>query len=386
MKLRSRSTCVLAVALLASTAGGARAQDKRSMTLIDLMEVPRVVEPQRAPDGRSIVYQLNRADWKAGRRVGHIWRQFLAGGDPAQLTFSDSGETTPRWSPDGKAVLFLGRRGDATDTQIYLLPIDGGEPRALTRHATSVSSPAWAPDSSAVYFVAGDVRTADEREHDRVRDDVYAFEENVKQRHLWKAVVSTGAEARLTSGDFSVLGYRLSRDGKKIVFQRGPTPLVDDASRGEVWVSDADGENAHILTHNSVEETDAELSPDGSKVLFLAEANQQFEPNYTSTLFVMPAAGGSPTLVLPDFPYAIERATWSADGKSILGVANMGTHSEIFQIDPNARSVRQLTDGRHAIPSAPAPVWSYSPAAGAMVFQFDEPTRYGDVWMLSDKG
>jgi len=377
---------ILAIAAVAAWIQPAAAQQKRPMTLIDLMEVPRVLDPQLAPDGRSIVYQLNRADWKAGRRIGHLWRQAIAGGDPVQLTFGDSGETTPRWAPDGKSVLFLARRAGDADTQIYLLPANGGEPRALTHHASSVVAPAWAPDGSAIYFAASDPRTAQERQRDRIRDDVYAFEENVPQRHLWKVIVSTGAEVRITSGDFSVLGYRLSRDGRAIVFHRAPTPLNDDAHRSEVWVADADGEHARSLTSNDVEETDAELSPDGRSLLFLAEANGRLEPNYASTLFVMSASGGAPTLVLPDVRYAIERATWSADGRSILAVANMGVHSEVVQIDVAARTAHALTDGAHSIPAAPAPVWSYTPAAGRMVFQFDEPTRYGDVWTLSDAG
>ena len=38
-------------------------------------------------------------------------------------------------------------------------------------------------------------------------------------------------------------------------------------------------------------------------------------------------------MTMPDLPYAIERASWAPDGKTIFGVVNMGAHSEIFQID-----------------------------------------------------
>ncbi len=178
------------------------------MTLVDVMNVPRLLDPQLSPDGRSLVYMLAQADWKSGRRALHIWRQDVGAPAPVQLTFGDSPETTARWSPDGKTILFLARRGDNTDTQVYLLPADGGEARQLTHHATSVSSPAWSPDGNHVYFVAADPKTAEEKARDHDKDDVYAFEENFKQRHLWRVVVSTGAEDRLTDG--ARLGPRLS--------------------------------------------------------------------------------------------------------------------------------------------------------------------------------
>src|SRR5262249_22742333 len=152
------------------------------------------------------------------------------------------------------------------------------------KHATPVGAAAWAPDGVSIYFVSADPRTPEELARDRAGDDLSPFEEHLKQRHLWKVIVATGAEERLTDGDLSVLSFRVSRDGRTIVLVRAPTPLAGDADRAEVWVMDADGKNARILTHNLVEETEVELSPDNSQVLFLAESNSKFEPYYTSTV------------------------------------------------------------------------------------------------------
>jgi dipeptidyl aminopeptidase/acylaminoacyl peptidase len=355
------------------------AQTRRPMTLVDIAELPRVLIPQLSPDGRTLVYMQSRADWKANRPVWHMWRQDVGGGAPTQLTFSEGGDIpaprSMRWSPDGTTILFL-RAG-----QIFLLAADGGEPRALTRHATGVSAPSWTPDGSAVLFLASDERTAAERDRDRVRGDVYALDENYKQRQLWKVVVSTGVETQVTSGDSSVIEYDLSRDGTRIVLHRAPTPLAADASRGEVWVMDATGQNARGLTRNGIDESGAELSPDNTQVLFLAGANDRQEPYYNSKLFLVPAGGGTPRLAFPDLPYAVDQATWAPDGRSIFLVANMGVHSEVFQIEVSSRNTRQLTDGRHYI-TATAGGWQVVPGAGKMVVQLDEPTRFGDVWTI----
>lgn len=374
---------VAAGVALVSVFGGSlasRGQSPRPMTLIDVAEVPRVLDPQLSPDGRTVVYWLGKADWKANRQVYHIWRQNTSGGPPVQLTTGQAGETTSRWSPDGRTLLFLTRRESDTATQIYLMPSDGGEARVLTHHATSVGSPTWSPRGDAIYFVAEEPATAAERDLERRRDDVYALDENFRQQHLWRVDVTTGAEQRITSGGWSVAGYRVAADGARIVVQRTPTPLPADSYRSEIWLMDATGAGAHQLTKNEIEETDADLSPDNSQVLFVAEASAHQDPYFNSNVFVVPATGGAVRAVVPDFQYAVDHAAWAPDGRSILAVVNMGLHSELFQIGLDGRT-RQLTDGAHSVQ-----FWSASSKTGRMVFQLDEPTRLGDVWTLSPEG
>ena len=78
--------------------------------------------------------------------------------------------------------------------------------------------------------------TAEEKAREKVKDDVFAYDENYQQVHLWRVRVATGEEERITEGDFSVLGYTLSRDGTMIAHHRAPDPLYGDAEKGEVWV------------------------------------------------------------------------------------------------------------------------------------------------------
>jgi dipeptidyl aminopeptidase/acylaminoacyl peptidase len=363
----------LAIAALALSARPA-AQARRPMTLVGLAEIPRVLDIQLSPDGQFVSYMLARADWKANRQITHVWRQAVKGGSPLQLTTGEASESLARWSPDSRMLLFL------TDGQIYLVAAAGGTPRQLTHHATNVygvTAPVWSPDGASIFFLASDPPTDVERERERLHDDLFVFEQNYKQRHLWKITVATGIERQLTDGAFSVLSFRLSRDGTLIAEHRAPTPLPGDVNRGDVWVSDVTGLNARAITANGIEENEAELSPDNAQLLFLAEANLRFEPYYSSALFVVSTIDGSPTLVLSDFPYAIEHAAWAPDGKAVLAVVNMGAHSEVFRIDIATHAAQALTDGRHSVQ-----FWSLAPAAGRMVFQFDEPNRLGDGWTL----
>ncbi|HKB09959.1 MAG TPA: S9 family peptidase [Vicinamibacterales bacterium] len=351
-------------------------QSPRPMSIVDLLDVPRVTDPQLSPDGRDVVYVRADADWKAGRKISHIWRARVAGGEATQLTSGTDGENGPRWSPDGKTIAFTGKRGDNESAQIYLLPVEGGEARQLTSHPTAVSDLSWTPDGSAIYFKAAEAKTADQKARDRLKDDVYAYDENYQQTHLWKATVATKAETRVTDGDFSVNNYELSADGRKIVYHRWPTPLLGDNERGEVWVMNAEGTGGVQLTHNAVPENDATISPDNSQVIFVSGSNAKFEPYYNGRLFVVPAGGGTPRPIVGESePIAVDRAIWSSDGRSIYFLANLGVHEEVFVVPASGGTPKQLTDGKHGVGG-----WTLRDNRLAMIIS--DAASGGDVWTL----
>ncbi len=365
----ARSCCFPAVLLavcLALTSSASTQQAKRPMTLVDLLNIPRVGDPQISPDGKSLTFVLATADWPANQRVPRIWRINSDGTGLRQLV-DEAGAYNPRWSPDGSAIAFL-LRGS-----VFVVPAAGGTPRQVSKRA-AVADISWHPDGTSVYFLASDPPTDAERARQQLRGDVRVLDE-YRQRHLWKMAVADGTDTRITGGDYYVFAYRISADGHRIILSRKPTQLPADTDKMELWNVAADGTSPVQLTRNAIPEEDGELAPDGSQVLFIARANHRQEPYYNANLFLVPAAGGQARALMPDFPYEVQRAGWAADSKSIWMLVNTGVRLDLFQVDLASRTPKPVTKGDHALVPT-----SWSTVSGRHVFMIDEPTRIGDIW------
>ena len=187
--------------------------------------------------------------------------------------------------------------------------------------------------------------------------------------------MATGGEQAVTSGDFSVLSYRLSADGRHVAMMRGPSPNQSDGDRNEVWTMNAEGGNARALTSNTIEELDPSCRRTTARSFFIAGAGPRFEPYYNQNLFHRTRERRHSDGALPGFSVRVRSRDVGTDGRSILAVVNMGLHSEIFRIDVAGRTCKQLTDGEHSIPSAPAAAWSLEPHAEKLIYLLDEPSR-----------
>lgn len=363
----------LAIAPLAASA-------QRPMGIVDLIDIPSISDVQLSPTGDYTAYVRSTADWDRNRTVSHVWRARTDGSGRVQLTNGEDGESSPRWSPDGSRLAFLAERAGDEAGQIYLIRNDGGEAARLTEHPTTVRDIAWSPDGRWIYFVAEEEKTAKEKAREQVNDNVFAYFENWKHRHLWRAPADGGAPERITSGDFTVRGYSISRDGATIVHTRAPTPLLDDGPSGEIWVMDAAGGGARQVTSNEIAEQGAELSPDGSRILFVANAGEDLDFHYNPKIFTVPVTGGEPTILVRDLPYDVRGATWSRDGRRVLFLANTGVRQELFRADARNGRVTQLTEGDHVVSS-----WSYVPELDRHAVSISTPTDPGDVWTLDGR-
>jgi serine/threonine protein kinase/Tol biopolymer transport system component len=85
---------------------------------------------------------------------GALWRSRVDGSERLQLTYPPMYPLLPRWSPDGKQILFFEfSLGAGKPARMYLVSADGGTPRQVMPDDRSQElDPNWSPDGSKIVF------------------------------------------------------------------------------------------------------------------------------------------------------------------------------------------------------------------------------------------
>ena len=140
--MRTPALALLAAGALATAqAGPARAADRRPFDVQDLVTLQRVSDPRPSPDGKQVVYVLRTTDLEANRGRTDLWLTGIDGKGARRLTTSPENESSPRWSPDGKAVYFLSARGGPQQVwRLRLLHVPPGFRPALPALAPAVAA------------------------------------------------------------------------------------------------------------------------------------------------------------------------------------------------------------------------------------------------------
>jgi Tol biopolymer transport system component len=98
---------------------------------------------------------------------GTLWRSKMDGSERLQLTYAPSQVLLPRWSPDGKTILFYDADTNKP-SKTYEVSLEGGSPRPLMPdNPAPQTDPNWSPDGSKIVFSG---RTADPTSSIRVFD------------------------------------------------------------------------------------------------------------------------------------------------------------------------------------------------------------------------
>lgn len=87
-------------------------------------------------------------------REGSLWRSKVDGSEGLQLTYPPMYPVLPRWSPDGKRIIFFEfARSAAKPARIYEVSVEGGSPRELMpEDPRQQLDPNWAPDGTKIVF------------------------------------------------------------------------------------------------------------------------------------------------------------------------------------------------------------------------------------------
>jgi dipeptidyl aminopeptidase/acylaminoacyl peptidase len=398
------TSVLLVLLILAPAVASAQAASgqtaKRPVALDDLFKIKGVGDPQRSPDGKWVAYTVGTTDLEKDKRDTDLWMVGWDGGEEIRLTSSPDGESTPRWSPDGRYLAFLASRGSEEEkklgAQVWLLDRRGGEAQRLTDVKGGVGGYAWSPDGKHLVLVVSEQDPAYEPEKMEgwkrkttppIVIDRYQFKRDragylkTSGTHLWLFDVAGRKAEQLTSGPYTDGSPAWAPDGARIAFasDRGPDP--DRQPDTSVFVVEAKpGAEVKRLTSNETPDGGRPAwSPDGQWIAYLFGEEPRFSAYSLSKLAVIPSAGGAPKVLTAALDRPVSGPLlWSADGASLLFLAEDDRESYVGRVPAGGGPVEKLTSGRRTVSNI-----SLGPD-GAITLLAGTATEVGEVQALEN--
>jgi Tol biopolymer transport system component/imidazolonepropionase-like amidohydrolase len=211
-----------------------------------------------SPDGRTIVFEL----------VGDLYTLPVEGGAARPIASGMPFDSQPRFSPDGKRLVFLSDRDGSEN--VWIASADGSDPKKLSKdEASSFASPAWSADGT--YVIASRQATG------------------ANTYELWMYHVMGGAGVQITKASpkpetprnqrINAMGAVASPDGRYLYYARrvggfqynATFPLWQIARRDTV-TGDED-----VLTQSPGSAVRPALSPDGSLLAYVTRHETESE-------------------------------------------------------------------------------------------------------------
>lgn len=305
--------------------------------------------PSFAADGRLAV----DASWVGPQR---IWITDPSGHNPQQAT-TDVSEAVehvrPRWSPDGKRIVF--QNIERTKFDVRVVDLASKALTWVTNDLPRDVQPVWSPSGRFIYFTS----------------------DRAGGLNLWRVPVSPagapqGPPQQLTTGAGQDLDASISRDGKRLAF----AILKQNA---DLWVLPLDPSTgrptgaSRELVATTREDSRGAWSPDGRRVAFNSDRDGDMN------IWVRNLQDGS-TRALTRGPGGDYQANWSPDGESIVFFSSRAGSAKIWKADVASGALTPLTR-EASIDVNPF----HSPDGKWIAFQSDRSGRL-EVWVMGADG
>ena len=370
----------------------------RRMELDDLGRVVRVTDPQIAPDGKSIVVVMSRANYEENRYDADLVMVDVASGSTRTLTQDRRGISQPRFSPSGDRLAFLSSvvptAGQPARAQIFVMPMGGGDTRRITSAPKGVQHFAWSPDGRTIAYATEDEaekKTGPERFNDSFEvenDDIFIQSQRLPT-HVWSVPADGGEAKRLTSGSWSLpISYppgapasplSWAADGRSIALVRLATPHSGDSDRAIIQILDVATGQMRGLTGRERLEGQPTFSPDGSQLAYWQPRDG--DTGSANEIHIAPTSGGPGRSITRALDRNAARSIWMPDGKSLLVGANDTTRVALW-VQPLDGAARRLDLGS----ASPASSFWVDVAVGrdgAIAFTATDPARPAELYYMA---
>ncbi|MEO8217621.1 MAG: S9 family peptidase [Acidobacteriota bacterium] len=372
MRLNAQRLLVISGAILfALSLSAAPAKGTHPFSVMDMLAMKRLSDPQLSPDGKWVAFVVRTTDLAANKGVRDVWLVGSDGSGLRQLTTDPANDDTPRWSTDG-SLYFLSARGGSS--QVWKKSLTDGKELQVTRLPLDVANLMVSPDGSKLVFsldVFPDGKTlsdtttrlekiAKQQSTGRIFDTIFIRHWDTwsdgRRTHLF-VLPSSGAgepvdlmagfDADTPSKPFGgTEEFTFTPDGKSIVFSmRDAGPSEPWSTNFDLYVAPLDGRSkpVNLTAENKAWDTQPAFSPDGKTLAWLAMERPGFEAD-RFRIMVRSWPDGQSRALTQSWDRSPSSLTWSPDGRSLYASApNLGQES-LFAVDARTGAAKVIAE------------------------------------------
>ena len=390
-----RELTVIALVLASQLRANAGAQTsppraRPGWTAQEWMSLKNADSPVISPDGSTVAYRLQEADWVRNTYVSQIWTVSTTTGEPRQITSGANSAWGAAWSPTGRRMAFLSSQ--AGGTQVYLVTPQGGVPVQLTSAANGVDGFRWSPDGRKIAFVAGEpVARPDSAKVGESRDFRVLGREGYNSSSLWVVGVPDEgsspvaiAEKLTTSADFAVDDtFSWSPDSRRIAFVANDYTSAEAFWTYDVYVANLADKGIQKVVADRGPQFFPLWSPDGREIAFKTFVTGPRDDYYLYSIgyvATVSSEGGPVRLLTRDFDENLTPLAWGPDG--IYFAARQRAYSHLFRVNPSTRVIDRVTQPATALKTA----FSFTRDFRTLAFLGQDSARYQEVYVSRING
>lgn len=368
----------------------AQNNNRRPLKPNDVYLLKSVSDAQISPDGKWVAYTVSTPDSTEDKRNSDIWMVSWDGTQTVQLTNTNQGESSPRWSPDGKYLSFVSARGGDKMAQLWLMDTRGGEAKKISAFSGDLGDYAWSPDATKIAFTMVDEDfsdTATSKTRKPFVMDRYHFKKDIEgwieqaYTHLYVMDLATKKVDTLTQGHFNESDPAWSPDGKQLAFVSNRTATPDKNENTDIFVMNA-AKGAALTPLSTWAGADSHpvWSPDGKSIAFTSSSSKQAFTMYgQNTLSIVAATGGVVTSFASILDRPVGDVHWSTDGKQLIFLEEDDRKQLIASLLIEQKLVKPLSEGEKS--------FSYietSANSSALVATMSAPYRPTEIYVLEN--